>query len=90
MKWCQNYLTALPAWQEVNSREPRIGELVLERHPNKTRGEWQIGVITALRPNPKDQVVRHVDLKMLSDSSERRGRAVANLIPLEAEQINTH
>lgn len=90
MKWCQNYLTALPAWPEVNSREPRIGELVLERHPNKTRGEWQIGVITALRPNPKDQVVRHVDLKMLSDSSERRGRAVANLIPLEAEQINTH
>lgn len=79
----------------MHSREPRIGELVLERQPNKTRGEWNIGVITAVHPNPGDRVVRHVDVKMLTDShnkkpSVHKNRAVTNLIPLEAEQPTKH
>ena len=71
-----------------DSRQPKVGEVVLVKNDMFPRGQWKIGKVAKVTPGP-DGVVRRVELKLpytdKKNGSDKMYRPPRLLVPLECE-----
>src|SRR5699024_11928671 len=82
--WSREYLTSLRVYRTRNTREPKLGEMVMVECNPKERGSYKIGVIHRLLPS-SDGVARKAEIKFLDDPQGKNilVRALKSLAPLE-------
>ena len=83
--WQTDYLSSLREYHLTNTREPRIGELVIVQTRSTPRGEWPMGVVKG-QTKGADGITRLVDV-WFPKTNKTEPRTARLLVPLEASRI---
>ena len=93
-RWQREYLAELKEMHSrrkvgTQTRQPKVGELVLIKNERMPRGTWKMGHVTELKPG-RDGLVRSVKVRCIQGKKLTRRGAVKKVKTIELNRSPTH